>query len=222
MLGGTKAQEEMTDGRCIMRRYSISCTLAPQLLLSLCCGIVQCREDTVLAQARGFSKFAMFDFIYKSVCVLGLGDDFVICVVLVSTICAKRWSNPNLNPEPMKSHQTSNGRRQLRLVAICSSFSLSLSSPPGSIAACDVTIAFSSYLYFCFLGGGGVFGALQDGFTAMLLAICQSSFRISIGFNIYFSEIFIHKDLIHFISTILKINSTIYLHIFRSSMWLSM
>ena len=54
MLGGAKAEEEVTDGRCITRRYSISCILALQLLLSLCCGIVQCREDTVLAQARGF------------------------------------------------------------------------------------------------------------------------------------------------------------------------
>lgn len=70
----------------------------------------------MLAQARGFSKFPMFDFIYKLVCVVGLGNDFVICVVPVSTICAKRCSS--LNPEPMRSHQTSHVRRELRRVAI--------------------------------------------------------------------------------------------------------
>ena len=47
---------------------------------------------------------------------------FVICVALVSAICPKWRSSVNLNPEPMKSHHTSNVRRELRLVVICSFF----------------------------------------------------------------------------------------------------
>lgn len=76
MLGGVKAQEEMTDG-CIMGRYSF----LARLQYCCCCVLWNCTVQRRYCACTNQRLF-LFYHVQMFVCVLDLGDDFVICIVL--------------------------------------------------------------------------------------------------------------------------------------------